>query len=75
MALSLFTKTKKAIIERAQDIGDPLWILHAEPAPVPGREKPFEGLVPERVNHTQSVRYELTLVNQCLTIVHGIWRD
>src|ERR1700680_3334995 len=43
----------RCVVERAQNVGYPSCILHAEPASVPGREKPFELLVPERADHSQ----------------------
>jgi hypothetical protein len=46
----------RCVVERPQNIGYPSRILHAEPASVPGREKPFEGPVSERADHIRSVR-------------------
>ena len=39
------------IVERAQNVGNPSLILHAQPAPVPSCEKPFQGLVSKRPDH------------------------
>ena len=46
----------RCVVERPQNVGYPFRILHAEPASVPGREKPFERLVPERADHIHDVR-------------------
>ena len=58
----------RGVIERAQDVGDPLRILDAEPAAITGRKKPFERLVPERADHSSNVRQYLTGVKQRLTV-------
>ena len=42
----------RRVIERAQNVGNPSRILHAEPAPVSGREEAFKGLVSKRADHT-----------------------
>ena len=57
----------RSVIKCTQNISYPPRVLHTEPAPVPSREKPFEGLVSERADHTQTVRRWLTVVNSCLT--------
>jgi hypothetical protein len=41
----------RSVVQRPQNIGYPFCILHAKAASVAGREKPFEGLVPERADH------------------------
>jgi hypothetical protein len=42
----------RRVIERAQNVGNPPRILHAETTPVSGREEAFKGLVSERPDHT-----------------------
>jgi hypothetical protein len=42
----------RCVIERGQNVGDPSGILHAEPAPVSGREEALQGLVSKRPDHT-----------------------
>jgi hypothetical protein len=46
----------RGVVERPQNVGYPSRILHAEPASVAGREKPFERPVPERADHMYNVR-------------------
>ena len=46
----------RRVVERPQNVGYPFRILHAEPASVPGREKPFEGPVAERADHAQQCK-------------------
>jgi hypothetical protein len=58
----------RGVVERPQNVGYPFRILHAEPASVSGREKPFERFVSERADHVRSVRQWLTIVKKCLTM-------
>jgi hypothetical protein len=57
----------RGVIQSSQNIRYPTHILHAEPAPVSGREKPFERLVPERADHPHNVKQTLTYVKQRFT--------
>jgi len=41
----------RCVIEGTQNVGNPPRILHAEPAPISGREEAFEGFVSERPDH------------------------
>src|SRR5216684_1920252 len=52
----------RRVIERAQNVGDPPCILHAEPASIARPEEPFQGLVFERPDHARNVRRHLTTV-------------
>ena len=65
----------RSVVERPQNIGNPFRVLHAEPAPVTGRKKPFEGFVLERADHIRLVRQRLTIVKQCLTVANRIRPD
>jgi hypothetical protein len=63
------------LIERSQNIGYAPRILHAEPPSVPGRKKPFEGIVAERTDHIQNVRQQLTGVDRSPTELREARRD
>jgi len=41
----------RGIIERAQNVGNPSRVLHAEPTPVSGSEEALKGLVSKRPDH------------------------
>ena len=56
----------RCVVERPQNVGYPSRILHAEPASVPGREKPFERPVSERADHIGSVRQVLHMSSDAL---------